>query len=1841
MNHDQSHTPKPVTATCRPRRGLVGLLRSVAGAPAGWRPSRRGSFLVLVVGTLALLAVMAVVYTTIGNHDARMRFASDKREKLDDVPQQVADYIARLIGEDTVGVDYSTSRHADSSGFIVLERKISDYPSTSWQARSDRLMPTNGNNPVYPFSPTGSVTGFMTSADLTLDSFAASTARPSTMPRSWAPTSPYLAASEPTFLAYPVGGSARVLTDPTRPYLDMHDWAHISNISPDGYFVNLWNMRGNFDAHGLTGGTPVMSQNLTLYGNNGQVGATATDFGMNVDTHFPAHFDSRQQWLFRPARPTQGVLPNDFRYDPYQFADADGDGMYDSRWQSLDDLRSLLGVNIGGITSVLHTDGKIRYFVAARIIDASSMVNVNRAADQHVAPAGHMPAGMTPAEIDLQRILRMRDVYDLNGGATFSGYDGLFQPAGNVPGNYLAMNGDNGYDRLRAQIVGDLAYTSLRLALAGGSIPSGEYRGFGNGNPPFLTLAIDFPGQYGVNSGLALESWDNYVPTNFSAVPYLGFNDPVLRSRYYSERAGSLDDTVFQGAIPGAAPPTFGAATFTGSFGLDDQFELSARRTVNNPQYTSPLESTLDGRDDSTTNSFPNTLRFGVLRSNRPLSVEHDTRYPTPASITPNFMMNNPQYIATMLHFGSDVRQRLTTVSQSRDLRLLPGELDASGRFFPGVNSDSLSVNELRVDPRLAMEVIKTADNSVQNPPNPNLLKARSEAINSLFQGYANALLPTSGIGQPGTGSAWGSDNRAFANRMTEFYGQRGPELALHAAAHMTVNFMGMYNQGTIPAAHTLLLSNDAPSFVGNAANLPFYPAWDPQYYPPGDLPGQHNLHPLQLSGPNPQNTRLGNITQGDTISAPAVNVYGIEPQPFLTQVAAFTVYGDSVLTTSSDPNVVINGDVAFTNHDLMYRVVAFQLTNPFGVAITLGGAPSIGTTDTGDFDVMDPQYPRPDREPNFYYIRFGDKVFKIAALSEATYINAGVAGTRHQGNHAAVPSPNVNYPDNEVYIQGDNPDQKIHLSNISIPAGKSIVCYVLSDIPHRILKNRLAKLNETDSGSAGYYFNQTDGNTQLHLTELNLQVGVGDFLKSAIERQLNSDPNNPTDVSGVYWIPQIDVDVNNPTAGTGQVVLPDSTNLFPATQVQVVELWRSARYGLETVPTTVRLPSVEWDGITAPLATGTTNPTLTPPNDFRNDQLMDRMRVPSNFDLNGKSKLHDGPNVIGGSAVNNDAAHCYMVEAHASLRRKGDPRPNNAKPPLGAIPGYCIEPKYDQNWNLVEDSGFAGLSESDFDAGTNGSTSKGCERTPRQWLRLMRTSHLNHYNDYHMWQSLANNTVDSSVPNIVGPIDPNATGTPLSYDNFYPQINIANNEFRPTPPRPNPQPPGYQDPAISTLRIGDMLLPMGIGPEEVPFDAQRVAIPQNDERRWTTLGEALALSLGYQTGAPAGGAVDPMAVYLPDPSTGKAVLDRGNLRLDDYIPYYGDGSGSFNPATCDRLGNQIPIALNILDTFTVYPSRSVTTASNKQALEILPQTLTRGGRGKININTVPLNTLRPGFDLLSPPPQMDLSNPPQRWWWWGPDTVTNNPPLLDEHVDIAPTIVAYREKGTGFMRPGSFFGPSNNIDSVFFFDTAATPAQPATQDGRTVTTQIGQITPGTNNLAALHEQPGFRTIGELMNVRYRDGDLVNSPQYRCNMDWLAHDNLPPAPGVTPSGGPQNQTLYRPGASGHVGLDSVLFSTGTTAADHPSAVPRNYTQQLEILNGVLNNVSNRSDVFIAWFQIQGFQRSDVENLGDNDPMTPSVNRRFVMVIDRSKVTKRGQKADILLFKEVPVDPEPK
>jgi hypothetical protein len=107
---------------------------------------------------------------------------------------------------------------------------------------------------------------------------------------------------------------------------------------------------------------------------------------------------------------------------------------------------------------------------------------------------------------------------------------------------------------------------------------------------------------------------------------------------------------------------------------------------------------------------------------------------------------------------------------------------------------------------------------------------------------------------------------------------------------------------------------------------------------------------------------------------------------------------------------------------------------------------------------------------------------------------------------------------------------------------------------------------------------------------------------------------------------------------------------------------------------------------------------------------------------------------------------------------------------------------------------------------------------------------------------------------------------------------------------------------------------------------------------------------------------------------------------------------------------------------------------------------------------------------------------------------------------------------------------------------------------------------------------------------------------------------------------------------------SARIDPKTMANLRPSSAVDSYEEKLIIANALLNTVSVRSDIFCAYFVLNGYQQSDIDGLsnvageaGFDQPMVPTLKRRYMMVVDRSNVTKPGDKPKILMFQELPAE----
>lgn len=587
------HAGGIVSTVRRAARFGAGLLRAIAGAPAGVERTRRGSFLVLVVATLALMSVFAVVYVTIGKTDAGTKRGVEKGEARDEVPKQLADHVAKVIGDDVFA---TLNLGVDTKGQPLNIREASDIPGVNWAMRSDSTSPSDG------FEPVGTYTGQWTGSG--------------SDPRG--ASDPFLASTEPTYLGFTDPGTTRV------DYTKLRDWAAISNVAPDGRFVNLFYLRGNF------GVAPEdMRDSLTLLDDNGAP-TKQLDFGGALDRNFPAHFTNRQRGLYRPANTIVGGAPqspDDDDYLDYHYADTDGDGIFDARWFEMTDSR-----DSSNIKNLLKTDDGLRYFFAVRVEDLSARANVLTGMDMKGPPTNDPDnvIGLVP-EVDLRRVLSLIDPLsdDPSNTDLQLGYAGLQQPLNDTQNksveNYSAYLADlNGG---MSMLVGQHAYHGLH--------------------------SLDLPRQGAMHTGLILPpavQMTNYTPFSYA--------EPSDRTDLYNEQLG-----LGRGIGTGSGF-TLGPIT-----SIEDLGELLTYRGINDPSVTSQLELLFGGQyrnQNQSKDPDRQTVRFSPLRDNRSLALERDVDN-LDALLNKNAPDGRLDSDA-MLRSVFDVRQLLTTYSGSRPI---------------------------------------------------------------------------------------------------------------------------------------------------------------------------------------------------------------------------------------------------------------------------------------------------------------------------------------------------------------------------------------------------------------------------------------------------------------------------------------------------------------------------------------------------------------------------------------------------------------------------------------------------------------------------------------------------------------------------------------------------------------------------------------------------------------------------------------------------------------------------------------------------------------------------------------------------------------------------------------------------------------------------------------------------------------------------------------------------------------------------------------------------------------------------------------------------------------------
>jgi len=1853
---------------------------------------RRGSAILIVIGTLAFIAVFAAIYISIGQGDQRVARSIESREEVVSNSNLIADHILGVIGDDRL--DYTTQRSDNGVG-IFSTREVTDAPYTDWTMLSES---TDGWN---KFNPSGRHSSLGTQPGIAQDFRVAS--------------DPWLASTSPTYLGNPghplasddrpfgslitdgaVGGINFIGETYSSGFLDNRDWLQISNLAPDGRFVNLFNLRqneafsdgtiGGFNAEPGTGLTNIngrdvrrMSQYLSLWNQelpgdpesriktlvptNGiwLPGRTdpATNHGLADITNTPAVWSMYQRFMFLPLnQPFLTVNRNnqistwaDPDFAAYQYADADGDGMADSRWIELTSAQDTQSGSNSPRTDIerLYDSGRNRIFAAIRVMDLSSAVNVNTAMDQLTAPnpAEGGQLGATPADVDLRRLLSMSDV-----GYNYS----ILQLAGLSPSNFhkptLTTNNDlldadykwyrNYIDpaagttktiepSTNAMSVGRFAYNAIKLGIEhGGTLDDRYYawppvvREQNDGSPLAAPAPGDFDdgfnpedGDFNIGSPFRLDQF-HQDPLNLDGEPMTNLE----RSEWY-RNIGRLDPFAVN-QVTGLQQDTAGQPYEVAGalYNQDDLFELLAFHGLNDPASISRLEKAAMGRMPSIFGQ--NQRAFSPLLSNRPLSLDRyrhgfndESTYAIAAAGEPR-RINGKIAKESMAFFAVTPRRLLTTVSGGA--HILPGSI---------------------VDPNFS-----SLDEIIEAPP---VLDEALKSPTSLFNIYSKALvgeLDSTKLAPANIDDTYILDPELARGQQTAtlFYGHRGPELALRIAAHTAVNMADLYDADSEPSAATVILDDSVrddlvTNYDGENSN-------DPEYLHYAGRAQNNIFDPGEINTPD-------NKFTGDQDGRKAVNVFGIEPMPFLTEVSSMYVYTDSedgdpdfgttgiplpprpgfpgpVIPLDSDVRpVTINGDVTEANPDLMMQLIAFQLTNPWDVDITLGGTDAAGDP----MGYIDDNPSANNTNLKFdYYIEFGGRFFKLGEYLEY--------------NPPITPVDNRNifdpaeYPDNPPPVDAalTSADEEYQYRSTTIPAHSARVFYAIaharfdgedgsSDLDQKWV-NELGTFTDNDgaswTGPAEEWINRQlrvrNGGSAIHIHQFDPKTG-----ELVEENGFNDLLASPSAADAVY------------------------ANGTRAHDFQQARLWRKIAGNLEeSVQQNLQLGSIR-------------------DNRIQNDLLVDRLTL-TGADDSFDRKLAPGDNEIEGSAgydinIYTQAAaiaigsrndNFGLTIARWATIRRGDQNDSDRTHDSGQIGAWMLSSHRDQSFNTIFSIDHTELLDTltvehfyDGSLQTLDRPYPLAEDLPNYEAHseFARLDNLNLFEE--IVHSLARNPrnkyrIGTTVPAPVGsehlstlfpelPIDANAHGDILhAVDSpLRPELLPNANEFNGAP------------------RLADLLLAWGIGPTYTPDPtraATNIEFDAEEARRWITLSEALAIGLGYQTDLITYSSSEPDAdnIWIDTTTTNETLLDNGHLAIDNYVAYYNNNTASettapdfpdFDVADDIRRGTGVPMALGVID--QARPIESYDEESDQ---------LSAPTYGLININTAPIEVLRllPGLSPSLAQYYPVNNDPATASEWWNDTGDLNLPDLSapDQTPDVAASMVGYRDRT--FIQPRfrsadietiQFTNPLNystadQLDNNALDNTPShasnlvneiTELDPTnTQDHRDRQTIAG--------IDGLRQTPGFGSLGEVLAVTIGSDAMgaglngsgpvaLQGLHPQLSIQQFAYDDL---------------KLDGPGDN-IVALDPQLYSGRTNGA-----TVDDYAERLALASGILNTISVRSDYYAVWFIIHAYQESDVTNLQPEDPLIPSLAKRYVMVVDRTNVINPGDTPKVVFIREVPM-----
>lgn len=1334
----------------------------------------------------------------------------------------------------------------------------------------------------------------------------------------------------------------------------------------------------------------------------------------------------------------------------------------------------------------------------------------------------------------------------------------------------------------------------------------------------------------------------------------------------------------------------------------EDLLELLSFHGLNDPSTLSRLEKSAMGRMPSIFGQ--NQRAFTPLLSNRPLSLDRerhgysDTIDFAPAAAQDEREINGQISKESMAFFAVTPRRLLTTASGS--VPLLGGNVIAQPSGLPLTDADQVpTLQEAFQSPQTLFGVYQRALAGELSPAKNNGI------INDLFIDDLGATDPRT------------------LETASLFYGHRGPELALRIAAHMAVNAADMYDIDTTPTVATLLIDNSLRDDFDETN----FPTENPDPAEPlyRDYPGVADSNLFDAGESNLPGTQpSGNHITDE--HRQAVNVYGIEPSPIITEVTSFYVYHDLPVGAGGDDDFVsikprlgiggvlqpglpfpgtekritISNDTnPAGNTDMMMHGIAFQIYNPFGVPIELGGD-GLGDGAPLTRQRQDDGNGNIDTDSNYafdYYIEWHGYFFKLAEYiqyyppsstdreSQFRDEDEGLGNLGENSPHLDFPPSVPDDMNNGNYIDPDQYPDYVG-RNVVMEPGETRVFYAIADPSFDISGVNNERIIDTKWRNALIAYDQLP--SQYDSSDSANDGTDGDGLANGLDdrgwtgpatewlqRQFNqlnqvstrSIMMHPMDPRTGEYLDVVPAGGFYDYLGTSgaQLGTADGRN-----DIGEARLWRK-----------IVTPSEE--------TTDTSISPRTNENLLQNDLLVDRIKV----DAVAQPLTEDGeimesfgfpedyPETAREIAANvrNDNTG-YTVIRWASTSRRDSP--DQTEPGLGQVRQWVLSSRIDPDSTTVSATDGINSAETDtFDESfdftlmdfiDSGADSLDSALEPLGEIVAGEAPFRTNYEVHRSLRELLEHsfTISSDLPTLVtiglSPELKSNLNTIAPGNGSLSSMEIygrdANGELlnqvdggitlhaTVVAPNSTDQRPDLFASAQrfnDAPRLGDLLLAWGIGPTFAP--TVNGSLDNNDlepgyyPEEWMTMTEALAIALGYEL--PVANSESADNIWADTFNNDEQTLDNGRLVLDNYVPYYNidtmmEDPPEFTAGVDIRRGSGIPMALTILD-----QTRPLVT------LDPGADQLTTPTYGQININTAPVEVLRllPGLSpSLAEYYPDNLSATTEAEW-----LVTNDPLNPDNPLDlpdlsvplqtpdIAATMVGYRDRT--FVQPraqsifsqGQEFNPinyapadaddNNTIDSTINHALNLVNEEPVdlsvsgTRDHRDRQTISG--------IDGIRATPGFASIGEVLAVTL-------SPE-------AIGAGLPPSTsGASLRDGHPHLSIQQYGtdsvnldgiSDNIIAMDPQLFDgrvNGETIDD--------YAERLAIANGILNTISVRSDYFAVWFVIHAYQPSDVENLQPEDPLVPSIAKRYVMVIDRTNVKAPGDTPKVVFLKEVPM-----